>query len=243
MRREKRSAHIESVVETVRLMGADLTTLDTTDAAIARRLSELDERVSEPVVVAWNGKVPSIKIQTRNTSSRRIRAALILEDGSTEDFDIHGQSRIQQSLPTGYHRLKLQTGNRTHETLIISAPSKAHVPFKRKEWGLFAPVYSLHSKHNPDAGDLREFEHLMDWMSRQGGRVTATLPLLAAFLDEPFEPSPYAPASRLFWNEFYLESAHSRRANRTDLVDYRHEMRARWRVLENAASKFFKHPA
>ena len=35
--------------------------------------------------------------------------------------------------------------------------------------------------------------------------MVATLPLLAAFLDEPFEPSPYAPASRLFWNELYLD--------------------------------------
>ena len=40
---------------------------------------------------------------------------------------------------------------------------------------------------------------------------SATLPMLAAFLDEPFEPSPYSPASRLFWNEFYLERrAHPR---------------------------------
>ena len=32
-----------------------------------------------------------------------------------------------------------------------------------------------------------------------------TLPLLSTFLDEPFNPSPYAPVSRLFWNEFYLD--------------------------------------
>src|SRR5690606_36335754 len=32
-----------------------------------------------------------------------------------------------------------------------------------------------------------------------------TLPLLAAFLDYPFEPSPYSPASRLFWNELYVD--------------------------------------
>jgi 4-alpha-glucanotransferase len=33
----------------------------------------------------------------------------------------------------------------------------------------------------------------------------ATLPILAAFLDEPCAFSPYAPASRLFWNELYLD--------------------------------------
>src|SRR5690606_12878538 len=33
----------------------------------------------------------------------------------------------------------------------------------------------------------------------------STLPLLATFLDAPFEPSPYSPASRLFWNEMYID--------------------------------------
>jgi hypothetical protein len=28
-------------------------------------------------------------------------------------------------------------------------------------------------------------------------------PLLAAFLDEPYNPSSYAPVSRLFWNELF----------------------------------------
>ena len=33
-----------------------------------------------------------------------------------------------------------------------------------------------------------------------------TLPILSAFLDYPtVEPSPYSPASRLFWNEFFID--------------------------------------
>ena len=36
---------------------------------------------------------------------------------------------------------------------------------------------------------------------------SSTLPLYAAFLDEPFDPSPYAPVSRLHWNEVYLDDS------------------------------------
>ncbi|HET8564633.1 MAG TPA: 4-alpha-glucanotransferase, partial [Candidatus Binatia bacterium] len=84
--------------------------------------------------------------------------------------------------------------------------------------------------------------------------VVSTLPLLASFLDEPFNPSPYAPASRLFWNEFYLDvtripefrrcpvaravlnsasfqtDLQSQRAS--PLVDYRALMALKRRVLE-----------
>src|SRR6185295_19128426 len=78
-------------------------------------------------------------------------------------------------------------------------------PVNPKLWGLFVPIYALHSKRNPNAGDLTDFENFMDWMYSLGGSVAATLPLLGAFLDEPFKPSPYSPATRLFWNEFYID--------------------------------------
>jgi 4-alpha-glucanotransferase len=35
----------------------------------------------------------------------------------------------------------------------------------------------------------------------------STLPLLATFLDEPFEPSPYSPVSRRWWSELHLDPA------------------------------------
>ena len=46
----------------------------------------------------------------------------------------------------------------------------------------------------------------MLFRSRAGGTLFGTLPLLSTFLDKPIvEPSPYAPATRLFWNELYLD--------------------------------------
>jgi 4-alpha-glucanotransferase len=143
----------------------------------------------------------------------------------------------------GYH----QTEINNHETFVISAPSKAYYSLPRC-WGLFAPIYALHSKRNSNAGDLTDFEHLMDWMSELGGSVAATLPLLGAFLDEPFEPSPYTPATRLFWNEFYIDieripefegGVSSERPNKTKFVDYRGVMAYKRRILEECARKFF----
>ena len=91
------------------------------------------------------------------------------------------------------------------------------------------------------------------------------MPLLAAFLDEPFEPSPYSPASRLFWNEFYLaieripelerspvarelsrDGRFSRQSatpcGRQTLVDYPRVMALKRRVLTELATTFFRDP-
>ncbi|HEY7268955.1 MAG TPA: 4-alpha-glucanotransferase, partial [Dehalococcoidia bacterium] len=47
---------------------------------------------------------------------------------------------------------------------------------------------------------------LADWVRSLGASVVGTLPILAQFYDEAiFEPSPYSPASRLMWNEVYLD--------------------------------------
>jgi len=151
----------------------------------------------------------------------------------------------------GYHDVEIQG----HPTFVISAPKRAYFPTdtsrnttKQRMWGVFVPVYALHSRRNPHAGDLTDFESITDWMSELGGSVAGTLPLLAAFLDEPFEPSPYSPASRLFWNEFYIDVTRIPefaanipipRARKTKYIDYRGVMASKRRVLEDLAETFF----
>jgi 4-alpha-glucanotransferase len=149
----------------------------------------------------------------------------------------------KRKLGLGYHTVKIKG----HETFVISAPKKAFFPSSRKLWGVFAPIYALHSRRNVNAGDLTDFEHLTDWMNELGGKVAATLPLLGAFLDKPFAPSPYSPATRLFWNEFYIDvqrvpeftGANPIPSIKTKLVDYRHVMASKRRTLEKLSQKHF----
>jgi 4-alpha-glucanotransferase len=143
----------------------------------------------------------------------------------------------------GYHNIEIEG----QQTFVISAPEKSFFP-AGETWGIFAPVYALHSERNPNAGDLTDFENLMDWMDGLGGSVAATLPLLGAFLDEPFDPSPYAPATRLFWNEFYIDvervpefAGHKAppAIEKTEYVDYRRVMAHKRGILEELARAFF----
>jgi 4-alpha-glucanotransferase len=74
-----------------------------------------------------------------------------------------------------------------------------------REWGTFLPLYALHSSRTRGVGSLTELEELLQWTAGLGGAAVGVLPLMASYLEEPFDPSPYAPASRLFWNELYLD--------------------------------------
>ena len=131
-----------------------------------------------------------------------------------------------------------------------------------RAWGVFAPLYALRSERDWGVGDLADLEALLGWVTGQGGTVVATLPLLASFLGRPFEPAPYRPVSRLFWNEFYLAvdripewercmparelwgsggvQARLRRLRAEAMVDYREVMALKRSVLEELARCFFE---
>jgi 4-alpha-glucanotransferase len=261
MRQQTREASPESLTAVLRLLGADMDGPDDVDRALVARRRELWERLAEPVVVAWDGKIPPIYLRTPEGPNGTLKYSIAIENDGVQSFFAPvaklplrgglevGRTRyavreltVETSLPVGYHRLYLEHGSQKQETLIISAPMKACFPFAKPAWGVFAPIYALHSKRNPKAGDFKDFESLIDWMGGKGGHVAATLPLLASFLDHPFEPSPYAPASRLFWNEFYLEGSETAHAQASEFVDYRNEMGIRRNVLEREAAAFFRNP-
>ncbi|HZD06575.1 MAG TPA: 4-alpha-glucanotransferase, partial [Longimicrobiales bacterium] len=135
-----------------------------------------------------------------------------------------------------------------------SAPSE-----RSRRWGTFLPLHALRSARSRGAGDLADLRALAGWTGQRGGSLVGTLPLYDTFLGErgPFDPSPYAPVSRLFWNPFWialeeapgleaapearalLEDGEVREASRllreADRVDYRRVMALKRRVLEALA--------
>ena len=248
-------------------LGVEIDRPSDIDRAIATRHDELARRVLEPVavlrgsagaVVALNGSLTSLEGSTWVT----IRG----EDGTVEHLRLGDVLAVERtgpvlrlvglSLEPGYYRLRLEDRGVTGETLLVVAPAGLAPPERRL--GLFAPLYGVRSSSDWGTGSYGDLAKLTSWAGELGASFVATLPLYAAFLDEPFEPSPYRPVSRLAWNELYLDveqlpelqacpearrliaSAAFReereRLNRSARVEYRGAIALKLRVLELLAA-------
>lgn len=175
------------------------------------------------------------------------------------------QIEVPQKIPLGSHRFYLEGPFGNFQSALLAAPMKAHgatFDAQQKNWGVFLPLYAAKSERNLGAGDFTDLENLIAWTAKQGGKVVGTLPLLSAFLDEPCEISPYSPASKLFWNEFYLDvekiaefeySPDARKLVQSqefqqeakslrdlDLVDYPRVMKLKRKVLELLVRDFLQ---
>jgi len=220
-------ASAESLLEVIKALGAPVASLE--DAASAWRESrqELRKKRLEPVTVAWDGICPVIRVcLPESQAGGRWLGNLQSEEGRRQSWQwpsddlpvlastlVEGQRylvkgiNLPEKLPLGYHKFSLETPGGSGETLIISAPARAYLPpggAGARQWGVFLPLYALPDRRR-GSGDYSRLAELADWVAELGGKVVATLPLLPIFLDEPFNPCPYAPVSRLMWSEFYLD--------------------------------------
>ena len=240
----------------VRALGVDVD--DAGDAARAahERRRELQARVVEPVVVAWDGRLRDVDV--RAPASARLSVAL--EDGGRVGVraDRTGERRLAATatagLPTGYHTLEVAGRSSRSTAAVFSAPTRAPA-IAPGSWAPFAPLYALRSSDDAGIGSFTDLGELDRWAGERGARMLNTLPLLAAFLDEPFEPSPYSPASRLFWNDVFVDvdraaevdragggsprRGRSRTGRAADVVDYRAVAAAKRAALEPMAERFF----
>ncbi len=286
MDKGRQLASPETLLAMLRTLGVPIERENDVLEALRGTRRTLASQVLEPVHVAWRGKPATVPLQLPEwASAGRLRLEWSLEQGEVrlgetrlERLPVERVVRVDgecfatrlvpvpESLPEGYHRLALECGPNRFETHIFRASERCFQGSRsRRSWGVFAPLYALHSGRSWGAGDFGDLADFITWLNEQGGRFVGTLPLLPAFLDQPCEPSPYSPISRLFWNEFYLDIGRvpellacpaARRLMRSScfqerlsglqqspLVDYAAQMTLKRQVLEAFSRSFFVKPS
>ena len=111
------------------------------------------------------------------------------------------------ALRVGYHRLCVMTGKRSAWSTLIVRPLRARPNRFADDWraiSVQAPVFSLHSERSWGSGDVADLDAFAALVAPRGASVVATLPLLSSFGPHDFEPSPYRPVSRRFWNDRFI---------------------------------------
>jgi 4-alpha-glucanotransferase len=218
----------EAVLAVLKALGTPLERQADARDALRERVAAIWGERCEPVAVDWEGSGGTLRVRLPDgEESAPVTGRIRLENGPEREFVFRpSDCPVEEStsvggrrfaarrvplpggLPRGYHRLSLDFGGGTaKDVLLIAAPEKAFVPPDDRAWGLFVPLYALRSGRSQGGGDFSDMESFMEWTASLGGAVVGTLPILASFLGTPFNPSPYSPASRLFWNELYLDLA------------------------------------
>ena len=213
-------AGVDSTIAVLRAMGAPVASLRDAPGALQSRRDELARRPLEPVIVVWDGRLSHVEARVPTSDAERdVRVALTPEGEDPDEWEgvrpsvqappevgfVPARLPLARRLPAGRHHLWMETAGGPVRALVLSAPRRCPQPDGRW-WGAFAPLYALRSEDDWGVGSFSELAAFRGWIDDLGGSVAATLPLFAQFLDEPMvEPSPYSPASRLFWNETYID--------------------------------------
>ena len=203
----RQQASEESLLAVLRSLGAPVASLQDAPSAWRERQQVLWHQVIEPVVVAWDGEPPPVKIRLPlSEADANLNCHLNLETGEHLRWEWHGvdfqvlqtanvegkpyvvkQLPLSNRLPWGYHHLTLELLGKQEESMIISSPPKTYtspVEMEERSFGVFLPLYALHSEKSWGSGDFSDLQTLITWVAGMGGRVVATLPLLATFLDQ-----------------------------------------------------------
>src|SRR5262245_53718931 len=165
MRKQPRDAHPESLLLVLCALGAGVEKFADVPDALARRKEELRKRKVEPVMVAWDGKLGNRKFEFGYHTIEVKGQETFVISAPVKAFDVLRRTDHPGLRPP----LLCEEGNSPPRRGGVNAPKAQTGWSARRTWGVFAPIYALHSKRNPVAGDLTDFEQLMDWMGTLGG--------------------------------------------------------------------------
>ena len=133
---------------------------------------------------------------------------------------LNGRRHVRVEIPTpkglslGYYSLTVRAeglvGGTVGTMRIIVAPRQCYVPpsleANQRLWGLALQLYSLSSNRNWGCGDFTDLGRIVEWAGKGlGAGVIGLNPLHALRNTAPYHISPYAPFSRLYLNELYID--------------------------------------
>jgi 4-alpha-glucanotransferase len=126
----------ESLIKTLLALGAAVNGEQGLEGALRKREAELRDRVIDPVVVAWEGALPTLNLRLPAArAGDPVRLTLVLEDGSSLEMGAvlgrvaaAGRALIRGwepgRLPLGRHRLRVEAAGGVGEAWVIAAPRR-----------------------------------------------------------------------------------------------------------------------
>ncbi|BFU95972.1 MAG: 4-alpha-glucanotransferase [Nitrospira sp.] len=122
--------------------------------------------------------------------------------------------RLPGDLPIGYYTVTVQAsglvGDSSGTMRLIVAPQQCYLPpalaDHRRIWGMALQLYALSSNRNWGCGDFTDLGTVVEWAGASlGAGLVGLNPLHALRNSAPHHTSPYAPVTRLFLNELYID--------------------------------------
>lgn len=117
---------------------------------------------------------------------------------------------LKEGMNMGYHSLEVDIpGQPKAKTQMIYAPTKCYDPIDIKNggkaWGVPVQLYEQRSDENQGVGDFSDLAEIADTVGKSGAGILGVNPLHAMFPNAAEEASPYAPASRTYFNHLYVD--------------------------------------
>jgi 4-alpha-glucanotransferase len=221
----RRAASDDAVMAVFRAMGVGVSRPEDADTELRRLDAEDAQRLCEPVSVAWAGSPPTVRLGPGASRAASLEVTLIRENESARSWRADRDELVRlpgggvgldlpADLPVGFHRLQIAAGGQAGESLIMKAPPRCHdATVPTGVVGAFMPLHAARSDSNLGIGDCADLERLARWAGSCGCRYFGTLPVLTTLLDDPFEPSPYVPASRSVFGEIFIDVHGAAREN------------------------------
>ncbi len=216
-------------------LGVDTATTESLDQAVEERIFREWDRLLPPVFVAgeshWAKGFPlhvpaalagaTATLEIRWEDGARQSLEFQLSDiASSGCAEVRGRSYLRKNIPIpagaplGYHDVEVSLqpseGPAPRASMrLILCPERswtAPVTGNGRAAGLVLALYGLRSNRNWGCGDFTDLEEIAGWIARDiGASFVGLNPLHAISNRQPFNTSPYLPASAFYKNPIYLD--------------------------------------